>query len=35
MDVTPRESWCSCEPANGGAAGNYPPKAGTGFAKKN
>lgn len=33
MDPTPRELWCSCEPLEGEES-SYPPRAGTGFAKK-
>lgn len=32
MDSTPKEDWCTCEPVDGEQS-DYPPKAGTGFAK--
>ena len=34
MDVTPKDKWCTCEPADDSSDPNYPPKAGTGFARK-
>lgn len=33
MDPTPKEAWCTCEVPDNANPG-YPPKAGTGFAKK-
>ncbi|CAH2352945.1 hypothetical protein CLIB1423_08S04522 [[Candida] railenensis] len=33
MDNTPKENWCTCEGVDD-ESGTYPPKAGTGFARK-
>ncbi|CUM51488.1 unnamed protein product [Debaryomyces tyrocola] len=34
MDPTPKENWCTCEPIDDSTNTSYPPKAGTGFARK-
>lgn len=34
MDPTPKTSWCTCDHSDDGEDYNYPPRAGTGFAKK-
>lgn len=34
MDNTPKSAWCTCEHSDLNEDTTYPPKAGTGFAKK-
>ncbi|EGV65544.1 hypothetical protein CANTEDRAFT_113152 [Yamadazyma tenuis ATCC 10573] len=34
MDHTPKTSWCTCDHSDESSDLSYPPKAGTGFAKK-
>lgn len=34
MDPTPKSSWCTCDHSDDKEDYNYPPRAGTGFAKK-
>lgn len=34
MNNTPKSSWCTCEHVDENDNSNFPPRAGTGFARK-